>query len=340
LIDHFGSVMSHHSETRKDLMSLQFNRRRASGFTLVELLVVIAIIGVLIGLLLPAVQSAREAARRSACSNNVKQLGLALNNYHDTNRRFPPAQSDKAVLALRATWFLYTLPFLELGTIHDAIDWKQNLVFVRTSRSVIETPISAIRCPSDFVAPAKKPRGVYSNYGANYGAYPMFRPDADGIVFYESQTQIKDVIDGTSKTMLLGELLVSPAIGNTYNDKYEPRGCIWDSEQGGAIFSARVEPNSGTADGFGHCQTSSDQHWIDHTPCSGASSVGAHYASRSLHPGMVMVGMVDGSVRTVSNDVQSWQPGTALTPGTTWQPAWLGVWQKMASRADGQVFSD
>lgn len=321
-------------------MSLQFNRRRSSGFTLVELLVVIAIIGVLIGLLLPAVQSAREAARRSACSNNVKQLGLALNNYHDTNRRFPPAQSDKAVPLLRATWFLYTLPFLELGTIHDAIDWKRLLVFARTSRSVIETPISAIRCPSDFVASTKKPRGVYSNYGANYGAYPMFRSDADGIVFYESQTQIKDVIDGTSKTMLLGELLVSPAIGNTYGDKYEPRGCIWDSEQGGAIFSARVEPNSGTADGFGHCQTSSDQHWIDHTPCSGASSVGAHYASRSLHGGLVMVGMVDGSVRTVSNDVQSWQPGTALTPGTTWQPAWLGVWQKMASRADGQVFSD
>jgi prepilin-type N-terminal cleavage/methylation domain-containing protein len=321
-------------------MSLEFNRRRSSGFTLVELLVVIAIIGVLIGLLLPAVQSAREAARRSACINNVKQIGLALNNYHDANRRFPPAESDKAVPLLRATWFLYTLPFLELNTIYDKIDWKQNLVFIRTPQSVIETPISAIRCPSDFVAPAKKPRGIYSNYGANYGAYPMFRADADGIVFDESQTQIKDVIDGTSKTMLIAELLVSPAIGDTYNVKYEPRGCIWDSEQGGAIFSARVEPNSGTADGFGWCQTSSDQHWIEHTPCSGASSVGAHYASRSLHGGLVVVGMVDGAVRTVSNDVQSWQPGTALTPGTTWQPAWLGVWQKMAARADGQPYSN
>lgn len=321
-------------------MSVEFNRRRSSGFTLVELLVVIAIIGVLIGLLLPAVQSAREAARRSACTNNVKQIGLALNNYHDANRRFPPAQSDKAVSALRATWFLYTLPFLELGATYDKIDWKQNLVFIRTPRSVIESPISVIRCPSDFVAPAKKPRGVYSNYGANYGAYPMYRPDADGIVFYESQTQIKDVLDGTSKTMLIGELLVSPAIGDTYNVGYEPRGCIWDSEQGGAIFSARVEPNSGTADGFGWCQTSADQHWIKHTPCSGASSVGAHYASRSLHPGSVLVGMVDGAVRTVSNDVQSWQPGATVTAGTLWQSAWLGVWQKMAARADGQAYSN
>jgi prepilin-type N-terminal cleavage/methylation domain-containing protein len=321
-------------------MAFQINRRRLSGFTLVELLVVIAIIGVLIGLLLPAIQAARESARRSACSNNVKQLGLALNNYHDANRRFPPAQSDKTVSLLRATWFLYTLPFLELDSIHDKIDWKQNLVFARTPRSVIETPISTIRCPSDFVAPTKKPRGVYSNYGANYGAYPMFRSGADGIVFYESQTQIKDVIDGTSKTMLIGELLVSPAIGDTYGVAYEPRGCIWDSEQGGAIFSARVEPNSGTADGFNWCQTGSDEYWIRNTPCSGASSVGAHYAARSLHAGMVLVGMVDGSVRTVSNDVQSWQPGANVTWATTWQPAWLGVWQKMASRADGQVFSD
>lgn len=312
----------------------------SAGFTLIELLVVIAIIGVLVSLLLPAVQTAREAARRSACSNNVKQLGLALNNYHDAYGKFPPAQSDKKVSLLRATWFLYTMPFMELSELYDQIDWSQNLVFVRTPRNVIEAPISVIRCPSDFVAPTKKPRGVYSNYGANYGAYPMFRGDADGVVFLESETKIKDVTDGTSKTLLLGELLVSPAIGESYGVGYEPRGCIWDSEQGGAIFSARVEPNSGAADSFGWCQTSSDAHWLNHTPCSGGSSVGRHYAARSLHPGGVLVGMVDGSVRTVSNDVESWQPGASLAGNTTWQPSWLGVWQKMAARADGLVFSE
>ncbi len=311
-----------------------------NGFTLIELLVVIAIIGVLVGLLLPAVQTAREAARRSACSNNVKQLGLALNNYHDARRQFPSAQSDKKVSLLRATWFLYTLPFLELNTLYDQIDWEQNLVFIRTPRNVIETQIATIRCPSDFVAPTKKPRGVYSNYGANYGAYPMFGSNADGVVFYESETQIKDITDGTSKTMLLGESLVSPAIGDTYNVAYEPRGCIWDSEQGGAIFSARVEPNSATADSFAYCQTSTDSYWIKHTPCSAAATVGRHYAARSLHAGLVMVGMVDGSVRSVSNDVESWQPGATVDNSTQWQPSWLGVWQKMAARADGQVFAD
>jgi len=321
--------------------TVQDNFTAKKGFTLIELLVVIAIIGVLVGLLLPAVQAAREAARRSACSNNVKQLGLALNNYHDARRKFPPAQSDKKVSLLRATWFLYTLPFLELNTLYDQIDWEQNLVFIRTPRDVIETQIATIRCPSDFVAPTKKPRGVYSNYGANYGAYPMFRSDADGVVFYESETQIKDITDGTSKTMLLGELLVSPAIGDTYNVAYEPRGCIWDSEQGGAIFSARVEPNSGTADSFGWCQDgSADPHWVKHTPCSGTSTVGRHYAARSLHAGLVMVGMVDGSVRSVSNDVESWQPGANVNNSTLWQPSWLGVWQKMAARADSQVFAD
>src|SRR5690348_5835758 len=92
---------------------------RQSGFTLVELLVVIAIIGVLVALLLPAVQAAREAARRTSCSNNLKQLGIALHNYHDTITRFPYGYMETGSLHLRNCWLQQLLPFFEQKSMYD-----------------------------------------------------------------------------------------------------------------------------------------------------------------------------------------------------------------------------
>ncbi len=111
------------------------SKRRHSGFTLVELLVVIAIIGVLVALLLPAVQAAREAARRSSCSNNLKQFGLAIHNFHDTYNRLPPAGANdqmsefgKAPPGGRwgASWLVHILPFIEGGTIYDKFLFNGN----------------------------------------------------------------------------------------------------------------------------------------------------------------------------------------------------------------------
>ncbi|MCA9134000.1 MAG: DUF1559 domain-containing protein, partial [Planctomycetales bacterium] len=111
-------------------------RRRMSGFTLVELLVVIAIIGVLVGLLLPAVQAAREAARRMQCSNNLKQQGLALHNYHDAFRSFPigVSYSLNSVVAVRheycagsTNWRLSILPFLEQSNAFNAVSFSSDL---------------------------------------------------------------------------------------------------------------------------------------------------------------------------------------------------------------------
>ncbi|MFI4874195.1 MAG: type II secretion system protein, partial [Blastopirellula sp. JB062] len=106
------------------------SQRHRQAFTLVELLVVIAIIGVLIALLLPAVQAAREAARRSQCSNNLKQMGLALHNFHDTFGRFPPGASDNSTPFGNGytspgghSWMAYSMPFLELGSAYDSCDF-------------------------------------------------------------------------------------------------------------------------------------------------------------------------------------------------------------------------
>ena len=119
--------------------------RLKTGFTLVELLVVIAIIGVLVGLLLPAVQAAREAARRMQCSNNLKQLGLALHNYESTFKTFPPAGIDSNSMS----WAVLMLPFIEQNNLHSQFNfaqgaWNANLRI----RVVKAVSIPALQCPS------------------------------------------------------------------------------------------------------------------------------------------------------------------------------------------------
>ncbi|MCA9162317.1 MAG: DUF1559 domain-containing protein, partial [Planctomycetales bacterium] len=138
-------------------------RKRQHAFTLVELLVVIAIIGVLVAMLLPAVQAAREAARRSSCSNNMKQLGLALHNYHDTYKALPAgawmfnaagagSTSCTTGNGRRAPWTVSILPFIEQNNIYDKVDFTKS--WDNGVHSALRTThIEAFKCPSDVPYP-------------------------------------------------------------------------------------------------------------------------------------------------------------------------------------------
>ncbi len=130
---------------------------RRTAFTLIELLVVIAIIAILVALLLPAVQQAREAARRSSCKNNLKQLGLALHNYHDTHNMFPinwgvDYNPNSGLPSF--SWIVYTLPFIEQGALYDRIDFRLDLFDPEndapSSNAAVSTQvIRTLLCPSD-----------------------------------------------------------------------------------------------------------------------------------------------------------------------------------------------
>jgi len=161
-------------------------RGRRDGFTLVELLVVIAIIGILIALLLPAVQAAREAARRSQCTNNLKQIGLALHNYHDATKALPTGGLSKYVNgSLSSTywgWNTLIFPQMEQQSLHDALQVGQNSLWGTVSDATIrphmQKPITVLQCPSDNPTELGEFRNInghalaVSNYAVPAGVQP------------------------------------------------------------------------------------------------------------------------------------------------------------------------
>ena len=195
--------------------------RPSRGFTLVELLVVIAIIGILVALLLPAIQAAREAARRSQCLNNLKQFGVAIHNFHDTFKKFPrnyQQSGPNAWEALSANYQL--LPFIEQAPIHDQsqtylsmapADLAANWNWMRNT--LMMTDISTFHCPSALPAP-KNPSNGWGGPGTNYGwctgsrVYTVWDgANFNGMIAYQVDRNMADVIDGLSNTLLASELL-------------------------------------------------------------------------------------------------------------------------------------
>jgi prepilin-type N-terminal cleavage/methylation domain-containing protein/prepilin-type processing-associated H-X9-DG protein len=195
---------------------LKFHRR--PGWTLVELLVVIAIIAVLIGLLVPAVQQVRQAANRMWCSNNLKNLGLALHNHHDTHRKFPPGQvtgplpEAGVTQAVTHGWAPFILPFIEQKALADQYHLELH-VSDPANQEVVRTQLPIFQCPA---APEQNriwTKGPSGDYGGNSacGDYaPAFYVDAilgggNGVFQLNHMTRMSEITDGTSCTILLTE---------------------------------------------------------------------------------------------------------------------------------------
>ncbi len=298
------------------------------AFTLVELLVVIAIIGVLVGLLLPAVQSAREAARRMQCSNNLKQFGLAMHNYESTYKRFPQGFTRFHSWG----WAVRIMPFMEQDNLYnklaaDSGNWGNLVATNATLLATLQTPLSVHRCPSD-TGPVLNDRRLLagrqvsmSNYAGVNGSLlfqhlgvwydaestpgnPSTYVGGNGIIFMDSKITFRDIIDGTSNTLIVGE-----------RDYQFHNGTLWAGTtdvQGGY---ANRHFNLSTA---GFTDRGRD-HKINGTNAN---------AFGSRHPGGAQFAFADGSVHFLSQTLSVWD-GTAATP-------W-GVFDRLGARNDGLV---
>jgi prepilin-type N-terminal cleavage/methylation domain-containing protein len=329
---------------RRKTMRRQFTRNnsstgkgRATGFTLIELLVVIAIIAVLIALLLPAVQSAREAARRAQCANNLKQLGIALHNYHDTIGSFPTSiwrtQDSAAWPGHRParpqfhSWVAMTLPFLEQTTTYAAINFSLPMngdipgvttgnLGLKANNTALMTVINTLICPSDpspnfsripradsgvgwdFVANRALNSGPKLNYFGNFGdnapddggaTFPWPNAPADqefgfgelftftGIMARDGGTSsIRDITDGTSNTIAVGESLFESCDWFTWPN---PNGTTAGSD---IPINYKVTKHNGNAADF-----QDSNNW----------RVG--FGFKSQHPGIVQVLFADGRVTAI-----------------------------------------
>ncbi len=303
-----------------------------SGFTLVELLVVIAIIGILVALLLPAVQAAREAARRMSCSNNMKQIGLAMQNYHDTYKTFPPdaiygIPTTTPQRAYWHTWCTAILPFMEQMPLYDSVDFKLRA----WGQKIVSTPVANFLCPSDDGYgrdPAQTHNIAVTHYVANGGwhwwrdaAVPngnlVAGADYQGVFSGGQCTNMAKITDGTSNTIVVAE-------GNSTG--YKPLSDPWMRNGvgvkrmtgGEAVFhSAFVftgmggmccetgyfnkPDDSGVMPAWSWFRASPHSYMPEYINAWGLNSEWP--ATGSIHPGIEMVVNADGSVHNISTTV-------------------------------------
>jgi prepilin-type N-terminal cleavage/methylation domain-containing protein len=296
------------------------------AFTLVELLVVIAIIGILIALLLPAIQAARETARRMQCTNNLKQLALAMHNYHDARKKFPSG----IIRGTSWAWGSQILPFLEQPNLSKQLEtvsnnWGPiNNASNTALRTLLQTNLPEFRCPTDDapVLNDKRKLGgnevglanyvgvdgslLFTHQGKTYNAVSGGGLDTykegNGMLFFTSKIKFRDIPDGTSKTLMLGER---------------------DYLHNAALWAGTTSSNEGYANRHfplsiaGFAEASRD-HKINGLEVNALSS---QHAS-----GGAQFACADGSVHFISETISVWDGN----PATPW-----GVFDRLGARNDG-----
>ena len=297
------------------------------GFTLIELLVVIAIIAILIALLLPAVQQAREAARRTQCKNNLKQLGLAMHNYHDVNLCFPPGYINQNPTNWMSEWgwATYLLPYIDQAPLFNLLEVgnglgngsMQSAAHDGTTNTVLglttmNQPIVAFRCPSDTAPAANTARGhagmdmTTSNYvginSHNDSWYTRTNGTSPSGTFSEnSRARIRDYTDGTSNTIVIGERSWQSGSGIVYN-----AAIVWGTSE--VNIGANIARNLRTIN----------------------DSQDNHSALASNHEGGVQVLLGDGAVRFISENIDN----NSTTAGVD------STYDRLLSKSDGQVVGE
>jgi prepilin-type processing-associated H-X9-DG protein len=296
---------------------------------LIELLVVIAIIGTLVALLLPAVQQAREAGRRIACGNNLRQLGVALHNFHSTHRRFPPGRGDPLPGVFSA--HAYLLDHLEEASVLQIIDFRKAPTTFSVAGGVVydgtvnlpaaTARLSVLQCPTDPLA-GGVPGSEFgsTNYAANAGSglkHWGSLTDADGVFFKGSRIKFRDITDGSTHTVAMSERLNGSGTQEAGSLETDVQRLMLEIPGGNDTTPAVCAlPNSG------NCYRDRGAKWIlgnygntiynhYYAPnvatwdCMNLQQQKSLAAARSMHPGGVMVLLCDGSVKFVSDSIEA-----------------------------------
>jgi prepilin-type N-terminal cleavage/methylation domain-containing protein len=335
--------------------------RRRRGFTLIELLVVIAIIAVLIALLLPAVQQAREAARRSQCRNNLKQIGIALHNYHDNHQVFPMGLSDTVWGNTEITgdgwaWGAAILPFLDQSPLFNQLDFNTNPYNSVGNQALIATPLSVFSCTSD-VKPAVTGNNpgnaaggkgtaaiATSSYMGSAGPFdgtPCVQsgtvpvPEARNIGLFQVNNSVsfRHITDGTSNVFAVGEVRWIPnGTDSTGAAAGSDRQYVYGHVTTGG--GPKCDNNGVNNNGF-HLHARWTRHKLN-GPFLGASNLERSF--HSAHVGGAHFLMGDGSVRFVSENIDHSQTNYVASPSNLGGP--YGTYQRLAGINDGQIVSE
>jgi prepilin-type N-terminal cleavage/methylation domain-containing protein len=336
----FVVLLTHFCISKEYRMASQRLRR---GFTLIELLVVIAIIAVLIALLLPAVQQAREAARRSQCKNNLKQVGLALHNYHDTFGTLPIGCRTDSAGQWGQSWWVAVLPYIDQAPLYNL--WNHSVVssgYTGQTALIDGKRIAVALCPSSPLPErtighngGSTEAVALAHYTGISGAYPdptgrvatatmysdgMFT--TGGVLFFNSRISIRDITDGTTNTMLVGEqsdFLIDPSGGKVSNISSYPHG-MWMGSPGGTerpfnTTTVRFTPGYKISEAIGN-----DKDGCPNTGVCG--NMGSNNPVQSAHVGGAHILLGDGGVRFVSANIN------------------LATFINLATRDDGKVLGE